>query len=74
MEYKIKGGMPGMPGMPQVPPALPGILMVVGFGCAFLGMFVIYNPDLLRYMVGGVFLVLGALIALIGWRTKRFLG
>jgi hypothetical protein len=71
MEYKLKGGMPGMP---QLPPALPQILMVVGGALAFLGLFVIYNPDLLRYMVGGVFLLVGALLALIGYRARRLVG
>jgi hypothetical protein len=68
MEYKLKGGMP------QVPAALPQILMVVGAALAFLGLLVIYNPDLLRYMVGGVFLLIGALLALIGYRVRRLVG
>jgi hypothetical protein len=71
MEYKLKGGMPGMP---QVPAALPQILMIAGGALAFLGLFVIYNPDLLRYMVGGVFLLIGALLALIGYRARRLVG
>ena len=71
MEYKLKGGMPGMP---QVPPALPQILMAAGVGMAFLGLLVIYNQELLRYMVGGVFVLLGALLALIGYRARRLVG
>ena len=70
MEYKLKG----MPGMPQVPSALPKILMVAGGALAFLGLFVIYNPALLPYMVGGVFLLIGALLALIGYRARRLVG
>lgn len=69
MDFKLNRG-----GMPQVPPQMPVVLMVPGFGMAFLGLLLIYNPDLIAYIVGGILVVLGALLFLAGLRMKRMLG
>jgi len=64
----------GMPGMPQLPTQLPTLLLFLG-GCAiFLGLLLLWNEALLRYLVAGVFLLIGALLLLTGLRAKRMLG
>jgi hypothetical protein len=70
MEFQLNRGMPGMP---QVPPVLPVLLMLVGAGAAFFGLLLIWNEWLLRYLVAGVFLAIGALLLLLGVRLKRIL-
>ena len=70
MEYKLKGGMPGMP---QIPPGMPLLLMVIGAGFIFFGALLFANEWLLRYIVAGLFVLIGGLILLIGLRTKRML-
>lgn len=64
----------GMPGMSMMPPQLPTLLFVLGGGAVFLGLMLLYNEWLLRYMVAGVFLVVGALLLLTAMRAKRMLG
>jgi hypothetical protein len=71
MEYKLKGGMPGMP---QIPPGMPMVLIVLGGGFMFFGALLFANEWLLRYIVAGLFVVFGALLALLGLRAKRMLG
>ena len=71
MEYKLKGGLPGVP---QVPPAMPMFLMLIGGGLVFLGALLFVNEQLLRYLVSGMFVVVGLLLALVGYRARRLVG
>ncbi len=64
----------GLPGMPQVPSQLPTLLLMLGAASAFLGLLLIWNEHLLRWLVAGVFLLIGALLILTGLRAKRMLG
>jgi hypothetical protein len=61
-------------GMPQLPPQLPNLLLCLGGGAMFLGLMLIWNEQLLRWLVAGMFLLIGALLLLIGLRAKRMLG
>jgi len=61
-------------GMPQLPTQLPTLLLCLGGGAMFLGLMLIWNEQLLRWLVAGVFLLIGALLLLIGLRAKRMLG
>jgi hypothetical protein len=74
MDFKLKGGMPGMPGVPQLPVQLPMLLFLFGGGAIGLGLLVLWNPDLIRWMVAGVFMLVGAVLVLTGMRAKRLLG
>ncbi|HLQ38896.1 MAG TPA: hypothetical protein VK348_13890 [Planctomycetota bacterium] len=58
--------------MPQIPPQLPLIVMVPGVFLIALGLLLIYNEHLLVYMVAGTFMLIGAILLLIGWRLRRF--
>lgn len=70
MEFKLKGGQ----GLPQLSPAAPYILMIPGAGLVLFGIVLLTNPWLLVYMVAGVFILLGALLTLAGWRAKKMMG
>ena len=70
MEFKLKGGMP----QPQVPANVPTILIVFGLMLVAFGIFVIVNPEIVAYLIAGVFILIGGLLALAGFRTKRLLG
>jgi hypothetical protein len=72
MDINLKGG--GMPGVPSIPPNLPIILLVLGVASIGFGLLLLWNDWLLRYLVAGIFLLLGGLILLIGARAKRMLG
>ena len=72
MDFNLKGG--GMPGVPSIPPNLPVILLVLGVASIGFGLLLLWNDWLLRYLVAGIFLLLGGLILLIGARAKRMLG
>ena len=69
MDFKLNRG-----GMPQVPPQMPVVLMVPGFLLAFFGLLLIYKPELVDYILGGILMVLGGLLFLAGMRMKRMLG
>ena len=71
MEFKLRGGMPGMP---QLPPGAPYLLIVPGVALGLIGILVIWNPWLIAYFVGSLFLLLGALLVFAGLRAKRMLG
>lgn len=71
MDIKLNRGLPGMP---QIPPALPMLLMALGGAAIFFGLLLIWNEWLLRWLVAGVFLVIGALLVTTGLRSKRMLG
>ncbi|MCB9876188.1 MAG: hypothetical protein H6835_01190 [Planctomycetes bacterium] len=71
MDIKLKGGMPGMP---SVPPQLPMLLLLLGAGAVGFGFLLLYNPNLLVYLVAGLFFLIGALLLITGWRAKRMLG
>jgi len=61
-------------GAPSLPSQLPMLLMLLG-GCAIaFGLLLIWNEWLLRWIVAGVFLVLGSLLTLTGLRARRMLG
>lgn len=72
MDINLKGG--GMPGMPSIPPNLPILLFFLGVGAIGFGLLLLWNEWLLRYLVAGIFILLGGLILLIGMRAKRMLG
>lgn len=72
MDFTLNRGLPG--GMPQLPPALPNLLLLVGGCIAGLGLLLLWNEHLLRYLVAGVFLAIGGLLLLIGVRAKKMLG
>jgi hypothetical protein len=64
----------GMPGMPKLPTQLPTLLLVLGGGAIGLGVLLIVNPQLLVYLVAGLFITVGALLMMTGLRAKRMLG
>jgi hypothetical protein len=74
MDFKLKGGLPGIPGIPQIPSQLPIILFVLGGGSIGIGLLVLFNPQLVVWMVAGVFLLIGAILVLTGLRAKKLLG
>lgn len=71
MDINLKGGMQGMP---NIPPQLPALLLL--FGCCIIGfgLLLLFNEWLLRWLVAGVFLLLGTLVLMIGLRARRLLG
>jgi hypothetical protein len=71
MDIKLNRGIPGMP---TLPPQLPVLLFVLGGSSCGFGLLLIWNEWLLRYLVAGVFLLLGAVLLLTGLRAKRMLG
>lgn len=71
MEFNLNRGMPGMP---QLPTQLPTLLIGIGALFAGFGVFVLFNPAIVQWLVAGVFLVIGALLLLTGMRAKRMLG
>jgi len=71
MDFRLKGGMPGMP---TIPPQLPVLLTMLGAGAVFLGLMLLLNEWLLRWLVAGVFLLIGGLLLVVAWRAKRMLG
>lgn len=71
MDIKLNRGMPGMP---QVPPQLPLLLLVVGSAAIGFGLLLLWNEWLLRWLVAGVFIVIGGVLLMTGWRAKRMLG
>jgi len=70
MEFKLRGGM----GTPQLPPNAVYMLIVPGICLIGLGLLLMFNEWLLRYLVAGLLLLLGGLLTLAGWRAKRMLG
>ncbi len=74
MDFKLKGGLPGMPGIPQIPSQLPVLLFVLGGGAIGVGLLVLFYPELIRWMVAGVFVLIGVVLVLTGMRAKKFLG
>ena len=72
MDINLKGG--GLPGMPSIPPNLPMLLLIVGIAAIGFGLMLLWNEWLLRYLVAGIFILLGGLVLLIGARAKRMLG
>ncbi|HEB54253.1 MAG TPA: hypothetical protein ENI87_13455 [bacterium] len=71
MDINLKGRMPGVP---SLPPQLPSLLLALGCGSIGLGVLLIMNPELLTYLVAFVFILIGGLLLLTGWRAKRMLG
>jgi len=71
MDIRLKGGMPGMP---TIPPQLPLLLLMLGAGAIGFGLLLMWNEWLLRYLVAGVFLLVGVLLMLVGLRAKRMVG
>ena len=61
-------------GMPHLPTQLPTLLICLGGAAMFLGLMLIWNEQLLRWLVAGVFLLIGALLLLMGLRAKKMLG
>jgi len=60
--------------MPTIPPQLPVLLTMLGAGAVFLGLMLLLNEWLLRWLVAGVFLLIGGLLLVVAWRAKRMLG
>ena len=71
MDIRLKGGIPGMP---SIPPQLPMLLTFLGAGAAGLGFMILWNEWLLRFLVAGVFLLIGVVLLIVAWRAKRMLG
>lgn len=71
MDIKLNRGMPGMP---QVPPQLPMLLLVIGCASIGFGLLLLFNPWLLQWLVAGLFILVGGVLLLTGWRAKRMLG
>lgn len=71
MEFRLKGGTPGMP---QLPPGAPYLLLVPGVCLIGFGLLLFFNEWLLRWILAGMFLVVGALLTMIGLRAKRMMG
>lgn len=71
MDIKLNRGMPGMP---QIPTQLPTLLLILGAVSAGFGVLLLWNPQLLVYLVAGVFLLIGVVLGLTGLRAKRMLG
>ena len=72
MDINLKRG--GMPSMSAIPPNLPLLLLVIGIAAIGFGLLLLWNEWLLRYLVAGIFILLGGLILLVGARAKRMLG
>ncbi len=64
----------GMPGMPQLPTQLPNLLLLLGGGAVLFGLLLLWNEWLLRWLVAGMFLLVGAVLLMTGLRAKRMLG
>lgn len=60
--------------MPTIPPQLPVLLTMLGAGAVFLGLMLLLNEWLLRWLVAGVFVLIGGLLLVVAWRAKRMLG
>lgn len=71
MDIKLNRGMPGMP---QIPTQLPTLLLFLGCGATGFGLLLLWNEWLLRWLVAGVFLLIGALLLITGLRAKKMLG
>jgi hypothetical protein len=71
MEFKLKGGIAGMP---QLSPNAVYMLIVPGLFLVVFGLLLLFNEWLLRYLVAGMFLLLGGLLTLAGLRAKRLMG
>jgi hypothetical protein len=71
MDFKLNRGPSGMP---QIPLQLPTLLIVLGTGSAVFGLLLLWNEWLLRWLVAGVFLVVGGLLLVTGMRAKKMLG
>lgn len=61
-------------GMQSVPPQLPILLMFLGAAAIGFGLLLIWNEWLLRWIVAGIFLLIGAALVFAGMRAKRMLG
>ena len=72
MDIKLNRGFPGMPGM--IPPQLPTLLFVLGAACAGFGLLVLVYEWLLRFLVAGMFMLLGLVLLLTAARAKRMVG
>lgn len=59
---------------PAVPPQLPLLLQLIGVGAIGFGLVLIWNEWLLRWLVAGLLLFLGAILVMTGARAKRMLG
>jgi hypothetical protein len=71
MDIKLNRGMPGMP---QIPMQLPMLLFLLGALAIAFGLLLIWNEWLLRWLVAGVFLLVGVVLLLTGYRAKKLLG
>jgi hypothetical protein len=69
MDINLKGG-----GIPSIPQNLPMLLLIIGVLLIGFGLLLLGNEWLLRYLVAGVFILLGGLVLLSGARAKRMLG
>lgn len=61
-------------GMPSLPPQLPILLMFLGAAAIGFGLLLIWNEWLLRWIIAGIFLLIGAVLVFTGTRAKRMLG
>lgn len=61
-------------GMPNVPQALPTLLLLIGAGAVGFGLLLIWNEWLLRWLVAGMFILIGLILLMTGLRARRMLG
>jgi hypothetical protein len=71
MEFQLRGGMGGMP---SLPPSAPILLLVPGACLVGFGLLLFFNEWLLRWIMAGMFVLIGALLLMAGMRMKRMLG
>lgn len=64
----------GMLGMPTLPPQLPALLFVLGAAAAGFGLLVLVYEWLLRWLVAGVFMVIGLVLLMTASKARRMLG
>jgi hypothetical protein len=68
MEFNLPRG-----GMPQIPPQAAMFVLVPGVLLIGIGVLVLFNEVLIKFMVAGVFIVLGGLLVLLARRLQRMI-
>lgn len=66
MEFNLPRG-----GMPQIPPQAPMFVLIPGVALVGIGVLVLFNEVLIKFMVAGMFIVIGGLLVLLARRLQR---